>query len=112
MVQGDLSLLNERYYLNCDVKQLRKVIDGLEPHRSKDRMISHLDNGKNLIKNKKTDCAQAQADLVASFRLVLSKALTAKHWAPFCGLERDLTILLAIVADSLVHFPWHTVIHV
>jgi len=54
---------------------------------------------------------QARADLIALRRLVLVVAIAAIHWAALGGLEWDLTILLAVVANGFVHFPRCPVVH-
>lgn len=43
---------------------------------------------------------------------MLGKAVTAIYRAALRGLERDLALLLAIIADGLVHFLRFPVVHV
>jgi hypothetical protein len=63
------------------------------------------------VEMKRFDRIVGALELIAPRRLMLAEAIAAIHWAALCGFEWDLAILLAVVADCLVHFPWCPVVH-
>ena len=65
----------------------------------------------SIEKKKEFTYVLSAGGLEAPCRLVLAIAVAAIHWATLSGFEWDFTVLLAVIANGLVHFPWCPVVH-